>query len=297
MTRATWKNSVSWNAILRPIMCSLLVGAPLVISGCRKAAVERLDTGLGGTTVQTGLVAGEPAYLLRPANQTTEPWYRPMQIVLDKKAADQKELDEQLSAAHAPIAAEMKKLIAEVDQAVQNRRKPNDRWSVLLLSCGRAKKVSDILFNADVGLTKLYAKRPVIAFNEMPLDLCIAKLSRESGIHDSQPRGFNPRVFWSKTNVSAIEAYEGVLSAHGFEHKFTDVGYKVSLRLQDYETRREFIDAAVEAIMVKGKALNEARPAITVTPRETPAPEAPAVDKEKTDKPRGADFKESGAKK
>ena len=292
MEQVTLKN-LPWKAILRPIMCSLLVGAPLIVSGCRKAAVDKPDENLGGQ-VQTNVVIGEPAYLLRPQNQAEEPWYRSFQVVLEKKAADEKELEEMVNAGKAPVLAETRKLLEELNDELQDRRKANDKWAVLTVTCGRGKKVNEIYINADVGLTKLYARRPVIAFNEMPLDLCVAKLSRESGIHDSQPRGYNPRVFWSKTNVSAIEAYDGVLKAHGFEYKFSDVGSKLSLRLQDFESRQAFIDGAIEAILAKGKALNSARPAIIVSPREAPAPaDTPAKD----GKPRSADFKDAEPKK
>lgn len=255
-----------------------LSGALLFSSGCRRAAVERFNP-----SVETRVASAEPAVFVRPQTNSGEkdPWYRELQIVLDQPAASEQDLAAKLDEQKPRVNEAMKKLLNEVNAAVQSRKSAADKWSVLAISCGKTRKVSDLQLNADIGLTRLYAKRPVIAFNDLPIELCVAKLARESGIHESQPRGYNPPVNWSQTGVSVLEAFETVLAAHGFEHKLSDTLYKAAVRVQDFASRQEFIEGATESILAKGKALNSARPAIAVALKEKPAPPPPAAEPSK----------------
>src|SRR5205814_6591261 len=127
--------------------------------------------------------------------------------------------------------------------------------------------------------TKLYERRATIAFDSVRLQLCIAKLCRESEIQDSQPRGYNPSITWQKQNVSAFEAISTLLNANGFDAKFVDTSYKVTFKAQDFSTRKEFIEAVREAVVAKGKTLNSTRQAVIVSPKVNPA-----QPKEETDK-------------
>jgi len=263
---------------VNPWVCSLLLaGSVLTLTGCRKADVDRFDP-----AVTTYINVTEPAVFVRPQNDTA-PWYRELQVVLDQKATDEKELAAKIEEKKPGVTEASTRLLVELDRAVQSRRNPADKWSALTLTLGKGKKAGDVQLNADVGLTGLYAKRPAIAFNELPLELCVAKLARESGIQHSQPRGYNPTVNWSKTDVSAADAYEAVLNTHGFDHKFTETFHRVSLRLQDFASRQEMLDAAIEAIAAKGKMLNSSRAAVAVSPRDKAAQPtevpAPAADK------------------
>ncbi|HYG78517.1 MAG TPA: hypothetical protein VEK08_26195 [Planctomycetota bacterium] len=257
-------------SVVRPWLCSLLLaGSVVTFSGCRKAAVDRYNP-----TITTTISASDPAVFVRSENDS-QPWYRELQVVLEKQAADEKDLNAKIEQKRPEVTEASTKLLVELDRMIQAEKNANDKWSALTLTLGKGRKQGEILFSADVGLTRLYAKRPAIAFNDLPLELCVAKLARESGLHESQPRGYNPTVNWGKTDVSAAEAYEGVLRSHGFEHKFTDTLHRVALRLQDYSSRKEFLDAAVEQIKAKGKLLNSARPAVQVWPIEkAPQPEA-----------------------
>lgn len=263
--------------------CRRLAGALLcclaaALSACRKAAVEPYHA-----TVQTTLVAGEPAYLLRPAKEDATPWYRELQVVFDSRPADEKEL-EALIADRKPVAAQAAQgLLQEVQGAVQGRRVAADKWSVLTLSLGRSgravtpRSASETILSAEVALTKLYARRPAITLDSLPLELCVAKLAREAGILHAQPRGYNPLVTWGKTDVSAKEALDEILPAHGFEHRLTDTRHKLGLTLKDFASRAEFVKAAADAIVTAGEALNKGHPLITVSLKEQePAPEPPA---------------------
>jgi len=265
-----------WFAASRPLLPALaLSGALLLTSGCRRAAVEQFDP-----SVETRVTITDPAVYVRPQSNTGEkdPWYRELQVVLDKPAASEQELNAKLDEEKPRVNEGLKKLLDDVAAAVQSHKNPSDKWSVLAISCGKTKKVGDLQLTADVGLTRLYAKRPVIAFNDLPLELCIAKLSREAGLQESQPRGYNPQVNWSQTNVSVLEAFETVLSDHGFEHKLSDSFYKAAVRVQDFASRQEFVDGASAAILLKGKNMNAARPAILVTHKEKPAPPPPPAE-------------------
>ena len=242
----------------------------LFLSGCRKAAVERHSE-----RVDTAIVVNEPAYLVKPKVVDNPPWHRELQVVLDQRPENEKEVEALLADHNPAIARAATILLEDIQTAVNAKRQPQDKWSVLSLSCGRTRKTTDIQIGVDVGLTKLYARRPVISFNNMPLDICIAKLSRDSGLQESQQRNFNPRIYWSKTNVSAYEAMEAILTAHGYERKYTDTHYKLALRAQDHASREALIDAVVQAVTEKGKALNAARAGIVVTPKEKEEPAAP----------------------
>lgn len=248
----------------------LLALALAVTSGCRKAAVERHNE-----RVTPAISAGEPAYMVRPANPSpNQPWYRELQVVLDAKPENDAELEQAIAAQKKTIQKNCTVLLEEVRGAVETRRKPRDKWSVLGMTCGRQRKGSDVTFTADIGLTKLFARRPVISFNNVPLDMSVSKLARETGILESQPRGYNPRIYWQKTNVSAYEALEEILATHGFDRKFADTHAKLSLRIQDYQTRAAFVEAAAQAVVERGDLLQKARAALVVTPREKPAGEA-----------------------
>jgi hypothetical protein len=248
---------------LRLATVAFAAGVLALLSGCRTADVQRHTE-----QVQPTVTAGEPAYIIHSQPGKTEPWYRELQVVIDHKPESEKETESIVAEHKAEISDASVALLEEVRKAVDEKRKPTDKWSLISMTCGRPKKGPEIQFNTDVALTKLYARRPVIAFNNVPLDICIAKLSRETGMQDAQPRNYNPRIFWSKTNVTAFEAIDDILKQNGFEKRISDAFHRVTLRLQDYKTRGEFVEAAVENIINKGKALNEARPAIVVTPKE-----------------------------
>jgi hypothetical protein len=241
----------------------LIVAGLALLPGCRQAAVEPSQP-----KVETRVSAGEPAYLVRGPATAKEVWHREFQVVLDAKPASEDEGNKLASAQKSEIEKSVATLLEEIRAAVEARRKPSDKWSLLSLSLGRAKKSAEVGLLAEIGLTRLYARRPVIAFNQMPLDLCVAKLCREAVILDAQQRNFNPVVTWKKTGVSAMEALDAILTANGFERKMTDTYHRASFKAQDYDSREEFVKAAVETLLERGKTMNEARAAAVVTPLE-----------------------------
>ncbi|MCY3017590.1 MAG: hypothetical protein NTW87_00970 [Planctomycetota bacterium] len=279
----------------------LSAGLALMLCGCRKAAVEAYSA----TPVQTALVTGEPAFLFRQvkeSKETEQPWYREFQVVMDQKApeapgkAEDADAEKDKTGALDALIAERKPAIAqasatlleEVRNAIQAKRKPSDNWSVVRLSIGRAKRPSETLLQVEVGLTRLYAQRPAIALNDMLMELCVAKLSREAGITYSFPRAHNPVVNWRETNVSARQALETLLRAHNFDYQFMNASYTYTYKLQAFPTRGAFSDAVVHDVLEKGgDTLNKGVSGVKVTLRETPKePPVVAADKEK-DKGKG----------
>jgi hypothetical protein len=241
----------------------------LLLPACRKAAVDTTLT----PSVQPSILMGEPAVVLRSGDD--QAWYKDLQVGLAEKAKDEKEKNAKIDEQRPAVDQAVKALLEEIDEAVRARRSATDKWSIMSLTCGRGRKLADLTFTAELGLTKLYARRPAMSFSAMPLELCVAKLARESGIQESQPRGYNPLVTWNRTEVSAYEALQAILTAHGFSYKFVETTQKVTLLLQDSPTRRDFIETATSAIVAKGKIMNTARACITVAPREKAPPDDP----------------------
>jgi len=273
------------------------------LCGCRKAAVEPYQAAL-----QTRVLINDPAYVLRPANETQAPWHRGLQVVFDSRPEDEKEMNA-IIADRKPVASQAeKKLLDQIQDAVQARRKPRDKWSLLTLSIGRARKAQDIVVSAEVVQTRLYAKRPAIAFDNLPLELCVGKLAREADLLYDMPRGHNPFIDWSKTDVSVYEALEELLPAHGYEPRFKNAIYRINLRIEDqpvskeakgkppdparknvdellplFPTRADFVRAAADAILEKGNAINLSPAAVKVLTKEASPP--PPETKDKTPAP------------
>jgi len=262
---------------LKRVSLTVVAGVLISASGCRKADVERT-----ANTITPSLNAGDPAYILKPKNEVKAPWYRDMQVVFDQRPEDEKQLETFLSENRAPVSEASSALLKEIADSVETQRKPADRWSLLTAWQGRTKKGGEVTMIADVGLTKVFTRRPAMSFQELPLELAVAKLARESGITDSVPRGYSPKVTWSETDISVKEAYDSFLPKYGFERKFTNISGRITLRLQDYASRQDFVTAATNGIVAEGKRLNALRGGIVVTPKDTtPEVTAPAKEEKK----------------
>lgn len=261
-------NSMPW---LKRLSLTVMAGVLISTSGCRKAEVDRT-----ANTISPSLNAGDPAYILKPKNEAKAPWYREMQVIFDERPTDEKQLEAYLVENRGPITTASTALLKEIADNIESQRRPTDRWSLLTCWCGRTKKGGEITFIADVGLTKVFTRRPAMSFQELPLELAVAKLARESGITDSVPRGYSPKVTWSETDISVKEAYDSFLPKYGFERKYTNISARVTLRLQDYASRQDFITAATNGIVAEGKKLNSLRGGIIVTPKDT-TPQTPAA--------------------
>jgi hypothetical protein len=259
--------------------------AALFLPGCRRAAVDARPA-----VIQTSIAVGEPSYVTR-APQTAQPdaapqpgrWYSDLQVVVEQdpqQPLDARTLEGRVNEGKPAVSLAAEALLKEVQRAVEAKRHPSDKWSLIALSLGRGKYATGIIFTADVGLTRLFAKRPAVAFTALPLELCVAKLCRDSEILPAQSRGYSPFVTWSKSDVSTYEALEGILSQHGFSRQYADTNHRVTLPVTKFPDQAAFLDAAVAAILEKGKTLNHGQPVITVRPKETPPPPETSDDKE-----------------
>jgi hypothetical protein len=245
----------------------LLAVLALGICGCRTADVKP-----GKPEFDTDVKILEPAYAMRRASEA--PWYAGMQVLLDEKPVDEKDLTSKISDGKPEVRKNTEELLQEIENKIDEQRK-NEKWSIIAVQCGRGKKPNEIHFEAEVGITKLYTRRPSIVINGVPMDICVAKLCRESEVQDAQPKGHNPLVSYEKKNVSAYEAIDTILKTNGFDLKYSDTSYKVSFKAQDYASRKEFVDAVTQAILTKGRALNSVKPALVVSQhvKETPKPD------------------------
>jgi hypothetical protein len=246
---------------LRIAFCLLLSAFCLLFSGCRRAEVEP-----HAPKVETRMTTGDPPYAMRRANDP--PWYSDLQVLMDERPADEKELQQHITEHREEVKAALLATLNEILKSVEDQRHESDKWSVLAMTAGRSKHANEIHFTADVGLTRLYAHRPVINITDVPLDLCIAKLCREAGIQDAQTRGHNPTINWEKNDVAAYDALQAIVPSHGFELKFANTFYHLEMKAQDYNSRKEFIDAISSAIMAKAKDLNNIRAAVVIAPRQ-----------------------------
>src|SRR5512141_3085218 len=111
----------------RAVICyAPALAALLVLPACRKAAVEASAV---APSVQAGISGGKPAVVVRAPNANAdEPWYRELEVVLQEKASDEKDLDAKVEAQKPAVEEAVKKPLDEVEQTVQERRKPNDKW-------------------------------------------------------------------------------------------------------------------------------------------------------------------------
>ena len=237
---------------------ALLMVLLLAVCGCRTADVQP-----GKPEFDTDVKILEPAYAMRKAKDP--PWYGNLQVLLDEKPVDEKDLAGKINDGKPEVRKSTEELLQEIDNKIDEQRKASEKWSIIAVQCGRGKKPNEIHFEAEIGLTKLFTRRPAIVINGVPMDICVAKLCRESEVQDAQPKGHNPLISYEKKNVSAYEAIETILKTNGFDQKYTDTSYKVTFKAQDYASRKEFVDAVSQAILTKGRSLNSVKPALIVS--------------------------------
>lgn len=286
----------------RTMVCSLLVSGATLLSGCREATgdssaakdapapVPAPTVVAPGAAPATKAVAPAAAVTPTPAVPPVpavpeipyiiagkdEPphWYDKLQVVLHEKPAQDQDLKAQLNEHKAEVDKATAVLLEDVRKAAEAKGISGDKWSLVSVTC--TKKNADFIVNAHVGLSKLYAKRPSITFNGMQLELCVGKLARDSGLQVAQSaRGYNPRVNYTKTDVSPYDALESILAEHNFRRKYTGVSESTNVRIQDFSTETEFIDTAVQAILAKVRVLSTGRPGVVVTPRGSPIAKTP----------------------
>ncbi len=252
-------NFATLASLVRRHVAVLLAVLSLGVFGCRTADVQP-----GKPQFDTDIKILEPAYAMRRPKDT--PWYANMQVLLDEKPVDEKDLETKINEGKPTVRKNTEELLQEIENKIDEQRKGNERWSIISVQCGRGKKPNEIHFDAEVGLTKLYTRRPAIAISGVPMDICIAKLCRESEVQDAQPKGHNPLVNYDKQNVSAYDAIEAILKSNGFDSKYSDTSYKLTYKAQDYASRKEFVDAVTTAVLAKGQTLNGVKSALIVSP-------------------------------
>lgn len=192
-------------------------------------------------------------------------WYDKLMVILDEKPAAG-ELTNVLAPRRKDVENATEAMIAGIKKAVTDKGILGDRWTIVTLTC--AKHGGDLMLTAHVGLAKLYTKVPSIAFSGTLLDHCVGKLARDSGIQVAQSaQAYNPRITFNKSDISPSEALESILQAHGFRYKYSGVIESTNVRVQDFLTEAEMVDAMGLSIEAKIKILNAARPGILFTPK------------------------------
>lgn len=263
LARATGRTSARLPVAHAPVRFVIFAAVCVfLVAGCNKAEVESAQS-----QFQPDVQILEPAYAMA---RKDAPWYSNMQVLFEEKPLDEKDLEAKVNAGRDEVRKNVEALLQEIGAAIETKHNANDKWNIVGVSCGRGKKPNEIHFEAEVGRTKLFERRPLITFSNVRLQNCIAKLCRETELQESQPRGHNPSVTWEKQHVSAYEAMQTLLNVNGFDYKFIDASYKLPFKAQDYASRQEFIDAVKKAVLEKGDALNTLRPAIVVTPKVKP---------------------------
>ena len=247
--------------ILRALCISVATVA--LLAGCQRAEVGRAER----DEVQPAMVVREPPVYVKPPKSAETSWIDELRLQVDVPPAGPGPRAALVAERGQPVAKATAVLLETVRAAVEIRRKNSDKWSIVELSCGKARRSNELVFSAEVGLTKLYAKRRSITFTRVPLELCVAQLARESGISQTEVRSYNPIMTWQQNNVSAFEAIEALAASRDFDVKYTDAHFQVWLEPEKFKTQAQFVEAAVEAILQRGRVLNTGRPVVLATPR------------------------------
>jgi len=245
------------------MMCGLALLLSLV--GCGKSklptSVEQLET-----TVRVS----ELPYATKPAATSDNvPWYKALTVVLDEMPTTATALKETLEQRRSNAQAAAQGILEQIQAGVNEKRNADAKWSVLSMDLGASKPMRNggVPFTAALGLTKLYARRSEISFDNVRLEDCMRQLALQSGLRMPPARFMNPVVTWRRENVSSIEAVDAILDVHNFDRKILGAYARASLQAENFKTREEFVEAAVQAVIAYGKALDRSVAALTLSPR------------------------------
>lgn len=185
-------------------------------------------------------------------------WYKELSVELESQPGDAAALKDAIDQRRGPAYQAGQALIKDVQTGVDGQRKNDALWSVLSIQLGGTKTqrngVPDLL--VELGLTKLYARRPQITFQDVTLEQALQRLATQGGLRLAPYRTLNPILSYDKENVSVIEAIDGVLNQHGFDRRITGAYVQIRLRPEQFKTRQEFVDNAVSSVLNYGKGLD-----------------------------------------
>jgi hypothetical protein len=186
------------------------------------------------------------------------PWHDELSVELDVLPGDATGLKEAIDQHRGTAYQSAQALIKEIQGGVVQSRKADSRWSVLAIQIGGAKAQRNAIppVTVELGLTKLYARRSQIAFENVTLEQAMLQLAQQSGLRFASPRSVNPVLSWSKENVSVIEAIDAILSLHGFGRKITGAYVQLALAPGQFKSRQEFVDGAMQSILNYGTGLD-----------------------------------------
>ncbi|MBI3831571.1 MAG: hypothetical protein HY291_18775 [Planctomycetes bacterium] len=219
------------------------------------------------------------------------PWHDELSVELDVLPGDAAGLKDAIDQHRGPAYQAAQALIKEIQGGVEKSRKADTRWSILAIQVGGAKAQRNSIptVTAELGLTKLYARRPEIGFENVTLEQAMLQLAQQAGLKFASPRSVNPVLSWRKENVSVIEAVDAILNLHGYGRKITGSYVQLALAPGQFKTRQEFVDGAVQSILNYGTGLDRnvaaLMPMVRVKPAETEKKDDKDKEKKKTDEP------------
>jgi len=212
----------------------------------------------------------ELPYAAKPAQPPeSAPWHKALTVELEEMPATAAALKEALEQHRAEAQAAAQGVLEQIQAGVREKRNANALWSVLSMDLGAGKPMRNggVPFTAALGLTKLYARRAEISFDNVRLEECMRQLALQSGLRLPPARFMNPIVTWRRENISSIEAIDAILDVHNFDRKILGAYARVDLKAENFKTREEFVEAAVNAVIAYGKALDRSIAALTLSPR------------------------------
>lgn len=252
-------------------LAGVAVMAGLALPGCRRAQVDNPTEPLEPVLTVRQSPPGEtpPA---APGAAAAGAWYRELFGEPLGQPGETPAADPRVKAVIVEVETPRtlgQAFLAEIRRAVEAQRPGDAGWSLLRLElsapAGRSSSASQL--SADLGLTALYERRPVIAFEQQTLEQCVGYMARLAGLRYAQlGRAQNPLVTWRRENVTLYEALRALLDERGFKVRFTDAGLGLTLPLKDRKTRDAFVAAAVAEILNQGRKLDRGLPALLVKP-------------------------------
>ena len=199
---------------------------------------------------------------------------------------------EVLDASGNPVAVEAPRAVAPasagavldaIRSQVESQRKETAKWSLLLLEAypEDPKKGGALEVRVDLGLTRLYSKYPLIAFDHLQLEQAVTKLCVQAEIRVvPMPKLNNPYVTYRKENVSMYEALNTMAESNGFGIHFAGVGGRLYWRAKDFSSRESFIREVVNAVFARGDLLDRDVPALRMTPYPKPSETPKDIEKQ-----------------
>lgn len=254
-------------------MRSVLLGLLALLSaalfgGCGYAKIRP-----PGEQVETVTQVSEISYVLKPKTApATQPWYHELLVELDVRPATPEAMKEALDQRRGPAYQAATTLLQELREEIERKRGKEAKWCLLSLRLGqdRVSRGESVPVAVEMGLTRLYAKRPEIAFVDATLEQCLLRLALQADLKMSSVRTANPVLTWKRQEVSVLEAIDAILNEYGFQRRITGAYARVVLQAEKYATREEFKQAASKVILDYGKGLDRNIPALLVSPAGKP---------------------------